>query len=300
MHIFSACRGKAFSSRYGKPAWLNTTKWKALPGSGRVSTEPQERPRWRPSVWAPTPRTGGKKGRKRSLLVDARGIPLSLVASGANVHDVKLLTITLDKMVCKRPRPRKGHQQRLCADAGYKGDPATKAVLARLYRPHIKQRKEEADAKRQKPGYNRQTMGCGADALLAESLSQTSDKLRKNGSQLYCAIDPRCRFDLLEADYFSLRIRSKHAFKFFLLGDERFGNDDIDRGHASPLYSRGYSRWSTLRRYVGETYSEDGIEMVWTRLTKNSSAENGTGPTRNRLTRLRRGDPAPAVAVRLR
>jgi transposase len=85
--------------------------------------------------------------------VDARGIPLSLVASGANVHDVKLLTITLDKMVCKRPRPRKGRPQRLCADAGYKGDPATRAVLARLYRPHIKQRKEEADAKRLKPGY---------------------------------------------------------------------------------------------------------------------------------------------------
>ena len=153
MHIFSVGRGKAFSSRYGKPVWLNTTKWKALPGSGRASTGPRERHPWRPSAWAPTPRTGEKKGRKRSLLVDARGIPLSLVASGANVHDVKLLTITLDKMVCKRPRPRKGQPQRLCADAGYKGDPATKAVLARLYRPHIKQRKEEADAKRQKPGY---------------------------------------------------------------------------------------------------------------------------------------------------
>jgi putative transposase len=153
MHIFRVGRGKAFSSGYGKPAWLNTTKWKALRGNGRASTEPRERPRWRPSAQAPTPRTGGKKGRKRSLLVDARGIPLSLVASGANVHDVKLLTITLDKMVCKRPKPRKGQPQRLCADAGYKGDPATKAVLARRYWPHIKQRKEEAHAKLQKPAY---------------------------------------------------------------------------------------------------------------------------------------------------
>src|SRR5580704_1153232 len=56
-------------------------------------------------------------------------------------------------MVCKRPKPRKGQPQRLCADAGYKGDPATKAVLARRHRPHIKQRKEEADAKRKRPGY---------------------------------------------------------------------------------------------------------------------------------------------------
>ena len=56
-------------------------------------------------------------------------------------------------MVCKRPKPRKGRPQRLCADAGYKGDAARKAIMARHYRPHIKQRKEEADAKRNQPGH---------------------------------------------------------------------------------------------------------------------------------------------------
>jgi transposase len=69
------------------------------------------------------------------------------------VHDAKLLTATLDRLVCKRPKPRKGKPQRLCADAGYKGDPAWKAAMARHYRPHIKQRKEEASAKRNKLGY---------------------------------------------------------------------------------------------------------------------------------------------------
>jgi putative transposase len=69
------------------------------------------------------------------------------------VHDVKLLAITLDRLACQRPRPRKRRPQRLCADAGYKGEPARKAALARGYRPHIKQRKEEAEAKRNKPGY---------------------------------------------------------------------------------------------------------------------------------------------------
>ena len=62
-----------------------------------------------------------KNGRKRSLLVDARGVPLSLVVSGANRHDVKLLPSTLDAIVVRRPdtvRPR------LCADAGYKGQAA--------------------------------------------------------------------------------------------------------------------------------------------------------------------------------
>lgn len=85
--------------------------------------------------------------------MDARGVPLSLVGSGANVHDAKLLTTTLDRLVCKRPKPRKGRPQRLCADAGYKGDPARKAAMARHYRPHIKQRKEEAAAKRNNLGY---------------------------------------------------------------------------------------------------------------------------------------------------
>ena len=85
--------------------------------------------------------------------MDARGIPPSLVASGANQHDMKLLAATLDGMVCKRPAPRKWKPQHLCADAGYKGEPARKTVLARNYQPHIKQRKEESDAKKRKPGY---------------------------------------------------------------------------------------------------------------------------------------------------
>jgi transposase len=43
--------------------------------------------------------------------------------------------------------------QHLCADAGYKGGPVQKAVQERGYVPHVKQRKEEAQAKRQDPGY---------------------------------------------------------------------------------------------------------------------------------------------------
>ena len=61
----------------------------------------------------------GKKGRKRSLLVDARGVPLSIAVSGANTHDVKLLAKTLEAAVCERPNPRKWKPQHLCADAGY-------------------------------------------------------------------------------------------------------------------------------------------------------------------------------------
>ena len=99
------------------------------------------------------PTDRGKKGRQRSLLVDGRGVPLSLVASGANVHDVKLLEATREGVVSARPAPPHRKPQHLCADAGYKGAPAQKAVQDHGYQPHIKQRREEADAKRTQAGY---------------------------------------------------------------------------------------------------------------------------------------------------
>jgi len=73
--------------------------------------------------------------------------------SGANTHDGKLLAKTLEAVVQKRPKPRKWKPQPLCADAGYKGKAAKETVLAKNYRPHIKQRKEEIADKRRKPRY---------------------------------------------------------------------------------------------------------------------------------------------------
>ena len=86
-------------------------------------------------------------------MVDGRGVPLSLVASGANVGDRDLLPVTLDRVVGKRPKPSRSRPQHLCGDAGYRGQPAWDAACSRGYRPHIKQRKEETEAKRKQPGY---------------------------------------------------------------------------------------------------------------------------------------------------
>ena len=69
------------------------------------------------------------------MLVDARGVPLSLVASGANVHDVKLLEPTLDQIVLARPEPHPEQPQHLCADAGYKGASAFQSAVARDCQP---------------------------------------------------------------------------------------------------------------------------------------------------------------------
>ena len=69
------------------------------------------------------------------------------------MHDVKLLAATLDQVIRARPSPRPKAREHLCADAAYKGAPARQVVEKRHDRPHIKQRREEADAKRQRPGY---------------------------------------------------------------------------------------------------------------------------------------------------
>jgi putative transposase len=53
----------------------------------------------------PTQRIGEKNGSKRHLLVDGRGVPLSLVVTGANRHDVSQLEAVLDAIMVERPNP---------------------------------------------------------------------------------------------------------------------------------------------------------------------------------------------------
>ena len=80
-------------------------------------------------------------GTKRSVLTDENGLPLSVILSGANTHDVKLLEETLDHIVVFRPESDEDHPQNLCLDAGYTG--SSEKVLERGYIPHIRPRGEE-------------------------------------------------------------------------------------------------------------------------------------------------------------
>jgi putative transposase len=98
-----------------------------------------------------TPPTGGKNGRKRSLLVDGRGIPLSLVASGANVHDSKLLESTLKSIACPRPKAGREPSETLCVDAGYVGYPVLVTSRKQNYRLNLKTRAEEREEKLNNP-----------------------------------------------------------------------------------------------------------------------------------------------------
>ena len=57
------------------------------------------------------------------MLVDGRGVALSLVVSGANRPDVTQLEIVIE-----RPDDIEQH---LCADKGYYGDPALQMIISK-------------------------------------------------------------------------------------------------------------------------------------------------------------------------
>ena len=70
-----------------------------------------------------------------------------MVVAGANVHDTKLLAMTLESVVVGRPEGRAGTQH-LCLDKGYDNPTGHQAVAAHGYRGHIRRIGEEKlDAK---------------------------------------------------------------------------------------------------------------------------------------------------------
>ncbi len=82
-------------------------------------------------------------GTKRSILTDKKGIPLSVVLSGANTHDSKLLEDTLDNIVILRPSPKAEKPQNLCLDAGYIGceEVVKERVTQHTFVPEARRRK---------------------------------------------------------------------------------------------------------------------------------------------------------------
>jgi transposase len=80
--------------------------------------------------------------------VDGRGVPLSLVVTGANRHDVTQLELVLEEIIIDRPT---NIQQNLCADKAYDGQPALETIVSKGYVPHVKRRGEEIQEKKRNP-----------------------------------------------------------------------------------------------------------------------------------------------------
>lgn len=98
-------------------------RWQSIDGSMFKAPLAQE-------AVGPNPTDRGKNGSKRHLLVDGRGVPLSLVVTGANAHDVTQIEAALVSCMVKRPAPKQRRSKHLCADAGYRGKGAMAVILA--------------------------------------------------------------------------------------------------------------------------------------------------------------------------
>ncbi len=85
------------------------------------------------------------------MLVDGRGVPLSLVVTGAHRHDVSQVGAVLDAIVVKRANPPLRRNKHLCADAGYTGAPALEVIEKHGYIPHVKGRGREASELKHNP-----------------------------------------------------------------------------------------------------------------------------------------------------
>lgn len=83
--------------------------------------------------------------------MDGRGVPLSLIVTGANRHDVSQLEAVLDAIEVKRPTPPKRRHKHLCADNGYRGSPARAVIESHHYIPHVQGRGAEARELRRNP-----------------------------------------------------------------------------------------------------------------------------------------------------
>ena len=107
------------------------TRGKARFGGKKVGQNPTDR---------------GKKGSKRSLLVDEQGGPLGLAIDGANRHDTKLLRATLEAIVVDRPEATPAQPQHLCLDKAYDNPTGHATVAVTGYTGHIRRIGEEKAA----------------------------------------------------------------------------------------------------------------------------------------------------------
>ena len=83
--------------------------------------------------------------------MDGRGVPLSLIVTGANVNDGSRLEAVLDAIMVRRKTPPERRSKHLCADAGYRSRLAEKTIAEHGYIAHIVDRRRERDIKRRDP-----------------------------------------------------------------------------------------------------------------------------------------------------
>ena len=93
----------------------------------------------------PNPTDRRKPGSKHHVLTDAQGVPLVVILTGANVHDVKELLPLVDSIpaVGGKPGPPRTHPDRVQADTAYDSKSHRQALRQRGITPVIPHRLRE-------------------------------------------------------------------------------------------------------------------------------------------------------------
>ena len=112
-------------------------KWQSLDGAMVKAPLAQE-------TVGPNP-TNREKRQPAKFVSRRRGVPLSLVVSGANRHNVTQLEIVLDQIVVERPDEIEPHR---CAKKGYYGDTNLQMIVSKGNTPQVKSREKEIDEKK--------------------------------------------------------------------------------------------------------------------------------------------------------
>jgi putative transposase len=100
----------------------------------------------------PNPTDRGKPGYKDHLLVDGRGVPVSMVATAANVNDGPMLAPLLHNPPIVRPQPTRHSPHHLCLDAAFDNAPARQVILQERYLGHIAPKGGRSDDSSPSPG----------------------------------------------------------------------------------------------------------------------------------------------------
>ncbi len=103
---------------------IDSTKIKAIKGGEHIGTNSTDR---------------GRNGSKLHTLTDENGITLSVILTGANVHDCKLVQSLIENIVIKRPKRKRNSL--LLADKGYDSKNVRQYLLNNGYTPIIPRNK---------------------------------------------------------------------------------------------------------------------------------------------------------------
>src|SRR4030095_13726113 len=126
-------RPRASLNGYGLAAFISMTRRRASTGNGKPPMGPTSGLRGGEKEAGPYPTDRGKPGYKDHLLVDGRGVPVSMVATAANVNDSPMLSTLLTNAPIVRPQPTVSHPHHLCLDAAFDHAPARRIVLEEKY-----------------------------------------------------------------------------------------------------------------------------------------------------------------------